>query len=109
MKIKIDYISLVKKIKETIKNDIKISVNKVVLFGSRLSDHYNDYSDYDILIILDNNFDFRIENQIYDSLYNIMLKYDLILDIKIISKKELSMDRGKQPFILNALKSKIFV
>ena len=109
MKIRIDCFSLIEKIKETIESDIKISVDKVILFGSRLSNYYNDYSDYDILIILDNNFDFRIENQIYDSLYNIMLEYDLILDIKIISKKELSIDRGKQPFILNALKSEVFV
>jgi len=78
-------------------------IEKVLLFGSQITDTAKKYSDYDVLIILKNKYDWHLKNDIFALCYDIDLKYDILLDVKIISKYELSTLRGKQPFILNAL------
>ncbi len=55
------------------------------------------------ILILKKSYDWRFENEIYDICSDINLKYDIITDIKIISKEELQTIRGKQPFIQNAI------
>lgn len=102
--------------KVKILNDIKLIiiektgliVEKIYLFGSQINSSINNGSDFDILIILQNKYDRKNEYEIYDVLYEIMLKYDIILDIKIISIDELNSLRGKQPYIQSALRSGIY-
>ncbi|SHI40663.1 Nucleotidyltransferase domain-containing protein [Tangfeifania diversioriginum] len=84
------------------------SVKEVILFGSRLEEHSNDYSDYDVLIILDEDYDSTDENKILDLCYDIDLKYNILLDVHILSKKELALPRGKQPVFTNAINSGIY-
>ena len=49
----------------------------------------NVFSDYDVLVILGNDYSGKDENKILDLCYDIDLKYDILLDVHIISSKEL--------------------
>jgi len=74
-----------------------------VLFGSQASGKAHKDSDYDILIVLKQKADWRIEREISDVCYEIDLKYDIITDTHIIGESELLTLRGKQPIFVNAL------
>lgn len=84
-------------------------LDNILLFGSRIDGTAREYSDYDILIILLSDFNSSIESNIKKICYDISLKYDIIIDAKIISKPQLNTIRGKQPFIQKAIESGITV
>jgi len=84
------------------------SIKDVVLFGSQVSGDSNEYSDYDILIVLDKDYTGKDENKILDLFYDIDLKYNILLDIHLLSKREMKSKRGKQPIFINALKSGLY-
>ncbi len=102
-------IEIMKELKQLIQHRFAGSVEKIILFGSQINGKARDYSDYDILIILKNDYDWRTENEILDLCYQIDLKYDIITDIKIVSKNELNTEIGSQPFILDALENGVAV
>ena len=84
------------------------SVEDVILFGSRAENRSHEYSDYDVLIILDKDYDGKDENVILDLCYEINLRFNILLDVHILSTKELASPRGKQPVFSNAIKSGIY-
>jgi len=101
-----------KKILNDLKNILNANfpalINQVILFGSRINNDFHDYSDYDILIILNENYDWKLETKIIDLCYEIDLKYDIVTDIKIISNKELTEPRGRQTYIQQALSTGLY-
>ena len=102
-------IGILKELKQLIQNQFSDSVDKIILFGSQVNGQARAYSDYDILIVLKDDYDWRTENVILDVCYQIDLKYDIITDIKIISQNELNTKTDKQPFILDALEHGVTV
>lgn len=84
------------------------SVKNVVLFGSQANNQANEYSDYDVLILLNQDYSKNDENCILDICYDIDLKYNIIIDAHVLSTKELDSKRGKQPIFVNALKNGIY-
>ncbi|OYT13689.1 MAG: hypothetical protein B6I19_03795 [Bacteroidetes bacterium 4572_114] len=84
------------------------SVKDVILFGSQARGNFKDYSDYDVLIVLEKEYSGKDENQILDLCYDIDLKYDIILDVHLLSNKEKKSIRGRQPVFINAIKSGIY-
>ncbi len=84
------------------------SIRDVILFGSQAKGNADEYSDYDVIIVVENDYTGKDENAILDLCYDIDLKYNILLDVHIISKKELNSIRGRQPVYLNALKSGIY-
>ena len=84
------------------------AVNNVVLFGSQVNNKANEYSDYDVLILLNKTYNKIDENTILDICYDIDLKYDIIIDAHLLSTQELESKRGKQPIFVNALKNGIY-
>jgi len=83
------------------------SVKEVILFGSQVRGDSKDYSDYDVLIVLEKEYSGKDENKILDLCYDIDLKYNILLDVHVISNKELNSVRGRQPVFVNAIKSGI--
>ena len=83
-------------------------VKNIILFGSQVDGNSNDNSDYDILIILDKDYNPHDENRIYDLCYDIDLKYDIVIDVHLISQRELDTIKGKQPIYIKALKSGLY-
>lgn len=92
-------------------NDLKISLSKrlsdnlvdIILFGSQLSDNIRQDSDYDILILLKNKTDWKLEREISDICYDVDLKYGILTDTHILSEGDLDTPRGKQPIFVNAI------
>lgn len=84
------------------------SIRDVILFGSQSYGDFKENSDYDVLIILDEDYNSKDESNLLDLCYDIDLKYNIILDVHIISTNELSSIRGKQPIFVNAIKSGIY-
>lgn len=84
------------------------NIKNIILFGSHATGKETRYSDYDVLIVLDKHYSGKDENRIMDLCYDIDLKYDIILDIHILSESELNSARGRQPVFRKAIKSGIY-
>ena len=58
-------------------------LNKIILFGSRARGDYHEYSDYDILVIINNNIDnvnrFQLEEDIVFDLSNLNIYCDILI------------------------------
>ena len=94
---------ILKELKALLIESFSDYIDKVILFGSQALDTAKEYSDYDILLILKKDYDWQLEDSILSLCYEIDLKYDILTDVKLISRDELNTIKGKQPFILNAL------
>ena len=99
---------ILKDLKDNLQKQYHDSVKNVILFGSQANENANENSDYDILILLEQNYSGKDENKILDICYDIDLKYNIIIDAHLLSIKELSTQRGKQPIFINALNSGIY-
>ena len=86
-----------------LKSKFSDNLKDIILFGSQAYGLGNQDSDYDILIILKQKVDWKIEREISDICYEIDLKYNIITDTHIVSESELSTLRGKQPVFVNAI------
>lgn len=84
------------------------SIIEVILFGSRTHGDSKPDSDYDILILLDQDYSGKDENKILDLCYDICLKYNILFDVHLLSKEEINSIRGRQPVFVNAIKSGIY-
>ena len=84
-------------------------IAEVILFGSQVNGDAEEFSDYDILIILNHDYDWRYERKITDVCWEIDYKYNIFTDVKVISTNELQTIRGKQPYIQNALENGLLV
>lgn len=84
-------------------------MKQVILFGSRVAGGYRSYSDYDFLIILSEDVDWRGRDEILNSVADINLEEDIIIDAHFITENELLSIKGKQPYIQNALDTGIAV
>jgi uncharacterized protein len=104
-----DKIQILKELQLLLKKEYPTDVDEVILFGSQATNQAREYSDYDILVILKDAYDWRLENAIMDSCYEIDLKYDILTDVQFISRPELKTIKGKQPFIQNALEQGLTV
>ncbi len=82
---------------------------KMILFGSRVENNEREYSDYDILLILNKNYNRDFEDDILNIAYDIILKYDIIADLKLITKTELKTVKGVLPFVQSALNQGITI
>jgi uncharacterized protein len=99
---------ILRQLKNHLIQNLGDSVKDVILFGSRIRDKTSDDSDYDVLILLDRDYTGSDENTILDLCYDIDLKFDILLDVHLLSMKELSSKRGRQPIYRNAVESGIY-
>lgn len=60
-------------------------------------------------MILDRDVDIKVKESIYDIAYEFNLKYDIVLDVSVYSKKEWDRYRKILPFIVNVEKEGIIV
>jgi predicted nucleotidyltransferase len=80
-------------------------IEKIILYGSRAENRETKYSDYDILLILNNKNDKNFEESVLDITYDVILKNDIIVDLKMITNAELKTIKGCLPYIQSALKN----
>jgi len=103
-----DKLTIIKELKSILIDQYKGSVRNVILFGSQAKDTETENSDYDVLIVLNNDYSGRDENKILDLCYEIDLKYNIVIDAHLLSLKELGTLRGKQPIFINAINSGLY-
>jgi uncharacterized protein len=103
-----DKIVILRDLKGHLQKGFNESVKDVILFGSKLHGNSTDNSDYDILIILDKDYNDNDENRIYDLCYDINLKYNIIIDAHLISQRELNTLRGKQPIFIKVVQTGLY-
>ncbi len=103
----IDNHKILADLKEHLIQNYDGSISEIILFGSHASGRSTRDSDYDILIILENDYSAKDENVILDLCYDINLKYDILIDAHLLSQREINSLRGKQPIFVNALKNGI--
>lgn len=104
----INHSEILKDLKNHLSKNLAYSVKDVILFGSQSTGKSTELSDYDILIILENDYTGEDENRILDLCYDIDLKYNILFDVHILSKSELNSIRGRQPVFSKAIKSGIY-
>jgi predicted nucleotidyltransferase len=105
----LDKKKILKKLKNLLVKEYYGYIDKVVLFGSQALNTAHEYSDYDILVILKKDYNWQLEDAILSTCYEIDLEYDIVTDVKLISRNELNAIKGKQPFILDALEYGLIV
>jgi uncharacterized protein len=87
-----------KEIKEQIMkslDEMGISVENIILFGSRARGDYNEDSDYDILIVTEETFPFKEKIRISEAVRDQVVKLHIPSDIIIRSHEEVDYFRGK--------------
>ena len=103
--------------KRTIIKELKIAlvaqfgedIKEVILFGSRVTGKAHKESDYDVLVILTNDYDWEYRYRITSVVYDLELKYDIFIDLKIISTNELYQTiKGKHPLYHDAMQEGIY-
>jgi len=104
-----DNLEILKKLKKSLIRCFSHDIDRIVLFGSHCKGTDNPFSDYDILVILKDDYDWRKEEEISKICYQTDLQYDIHTDVKVISLRELNSLKGKQPFIINAMKEGIAI
>lgn len=82
-------------------------IEHVILFGSHAKGQATSDSDYDILVIVNKDYDWKFEEKVYKVIYEFDLKYEVFVDVKLISLNELKTIKGYQPFVLEALEQGI--
>lgn len=85
-------------------------IENIILFGSRAyGQNFNEQSDYDILLISSELYDWQKQDYIFDLLYDVQLEYDIVIDIHFLAKSEFESIRAKQPIFQKALTEGVFV
>jgi predicted nucleotidyltransferase len=72
-----------------------VNYKEIILFGSRARGDYSEKSDYDILIVMKNNFTIREKMKLSSLLRKKLAKEEIDADIVIKSKEELNYYRTK--------------
>ena len=90
------------KLKELLVSTFPSDIEKVILFGSQVKGDARKSSDYDVLVIVNHDYDWKFKNKIYDTAWEIDFEHDILTDVKLISTNELQTLKGKQPFIQDA-------
>ena len=94
---------IIKDLKTRLSNHLKDNLIDVILFGSQLTGKNSNDSDYDILIVIKNKSNWKIERLISDICYEIELEYGIMTDSHLLTENELNLPRGKQPIFYNAI------
>ena len=100
---------IIKDLKEHLINNFGKEIEDVILFGSQNSGSVSATSDYDVLIIIDKqDYSSDDKNKILDLCYDIDLKYDILLDVHLLSKQEKNTKRGNQPIFIDAVETGLY-
>jgi len=65
---------IVKELKDLLVRNLGDNVLDIILFGSQLKGTASEHSDFDVLIVLKNDYDWKLKRKINDLCYDIDLK-----------------------------------
>ena len=109
MKTKEENIKLIQSLKILLQNNFGNNIKDVILFGSQAKGTASEKSDYDILIILNDTYDWKYRDQMTDVIYDMELKYDILFDKHLLTLHEIKHGiKGAEPIYQNAIKQGIY-
>ena len=109
MKTKEENIKLIRTLKILLQSNFGNNIKDVILFDPRATGTASDGSDYDILIILNNNYDWKYRDRMTDIIYDMELQYDVLFDKHLLSSHEIKNSiKGAEPIYKNAIKQGIY-
>ncbi|MBI1937304.1 MAG: nucleotidyltransferase domain-containing protein [Ignavibacteriales bacterium] len=94
---------IVNELKNSLNQLLPAKINKIILYGSYARKEASTDSDIDVLVICNGMIDSQLRERIYEECYTINSKYDVWIDVSLLSENDLTTIRGKQPYIQNAL------
>jgi predicted nucleotidyltransferase len=101
--------NILKELKQLLRQRFGEAIKDVILFGSRTAGTAHEDSDYDMLIVISGDYDWQFREQVSDIVYDLELKYDVLIDQFLISTGELQNSlRGAQPVFVNAIKNGVY-
>jgi len=97
--------TVLQELKRILTEQFQNVIKDVVLFGSRASGTAHADSDYDVLIVLKRRtYTWKEKKAIRYACYDVALRYDIFLDVKVISQYELDHTlQGTHPLFTEAL------
>ena len=102
-------IKILKDLKNHLVKNFGDNIKDVILFGSQVTGNATEYSDYDVLIVLKNNYSQKFLKKILYIILSVELKFDIFIDTKFISSFELKNTlRGKLPIFKNTINTGIY-
>lgn len=101
---------ILRKLKHLLQQHFPDAIRDVILFGSRANGTARNDSDYDVLIVLNNNdYDWKFRDEVTDVVYDMELADDILVDKHLISVDELEHSlRGTQPIFRNAIEHGVY-
>lgn len=105
----INNIELLKLLKAALQQRFGSVIRDVILFGSQAMGTAHEDSDYDVVIVLTQQYDWQFRDRVLDVIYDLELQYDILINTFLISTHELRHTlRGAQPLFVNALKHGVY-
>lgn len=102
-------IHILKELKQYLITVFGDNIVDVILFGSQASGKASEDSDFDILVVVANDYNWQMRDRILDKAFDIGLKYLVLFDIHLLSLNEKHNSlRGKEPLIVNAIERGIY-
>jgi predicted nucleotidyltransferase len=102
-------IHILKELKQYLITGFGDDIVDVILFGSQASGKATEDSDFDILVVVANDYNWQMRDRIMDKAFDIGLKYQVLFDIHLLSLNEKRNSlRGKEPLIVNAIERGIY-
>lgn len=104
-----DKLILITTLKQMLLREFGDKIRDVILFGSQAKGTATELSDYDILIILNEPYNWKLRDRITDVMYDMELKHDILFDKHLLSVNEIKNSlRGAEPIYKNAIKNGIY-
>ena len=104
-----DTLTLLHELKHLLQEHFHHVIQDVILFGSQARGTAHENSDYDVLIVVNGDYDWRMRDEITDIVYDLELKYDILFDKSLISTDELHNSlRGAQPIFTHAIQHGVY-
>lgn len=95
---------------EKLRQKYGAQLKELKVFGSKVRGDFTSDSDIDIFLLLDRNVDRTQEDELYHIVFEIDLKFDVYISMRIFSTSKLSEPRIKNlPFIKNIEKEGITI
>lgn len=105
----LDYLNIIKELKRLLQKKLGDDIVEVILFGSHVKNKSHIDSDVDVLIIINYDYGYVYKRKIRNLCYNLSLKYDVLIDSKIVSIVDLNTPKGKHPIYQDAINEGIHV
>ena len=92
-------LEIIKEVKVEILKILKENFDEIILFGSYARGDNTEYSDVDLLLVVEETISQAEKERIANVLSNFSLKYDIVLSC--IDYPKISFEKYKTPFLLN--------